>query len=79
MQIIDNLPDNLVDCRYCSQVSKANGEDPIGSAPQIDYWIIVEVPQPWLISMFEENFMDYHKHGPMFLHVCCKFSAIREQ
>ena len=55
MQIIDNLPDNLVDCRYCSQVSKANGEDPIGSAPQVDYWLIVEVPQPWPISMFEKN------------------------
>ena len=55
MQTIDNLPDNLAECRYCSQVSKANGEDPIGSAPQADYWLIVEIPQPWPKKMFTEN------------------------
>ena len=43
------------DCRYCSEVSKANGEDPIGSAPQVDHWLLVEVKQPWPISMFEEH------------------------
>ena len=55
MQTIDNLTDNLADCRYCSQVSKANGEDPIGSAPQVDYWLIVEIPQPWPTAMFTEH------------------------
>ena len=45
----------LSDCRYCSQVSKANGEDPIGSAPQVDYWLLVEIKPPWPMSMFEEN------------------------
>lgn len=55
MQLIDNLPDNLADCRYCSQVSKANGVDPIGSAPKVDYWLMVEVPQPWPLAMFSEN------------------------
>ena len=43
------------DCRYCSEISKARGEDPIGSAPQVDYWILVEFPQPWPTTMFTEN------------------------
>ncbi|MEO0828561.1 MAG: sucrase ferredoxin [Cyanobacteria bacterium J06642_9] len=47
--------DNVADCRYCSQVSKANGEDPIGSAPQVDHWLLVEVKQPWPTSMFTEH------------------------
>ncbi|MEL6381310.1 MAG: sucrase ferredoxin [Cyanobacteria bacterium J06626_18] len=46
---------NIADCRYCSEVSKANQEDPIGSAPQVDYWILVEFPQPWPTAMFTEN------------------------
>ncbi|MEM7793208.1 MAG: sucrase ferredoxin [Cyanobacteria bacterium P01_C01_bin.118] len=45
----------MTDCRYCSQVSKASGEDPIGSAPQADYWLLVEIKQPWPMSMFTEN------------------------
>lgn len=45
----------VADCRYCSQVSKANGEDPVGSAPQVDYWLLVEIKQPWPMSMFTEN------------------------
>lgn len=28
-------------------VSKANGEDPIGTAKPADTWIIIEIPQPW--------------------------------
>ncbi|MEM9905685.1 MAG: hypothetical protein AAF921_11750 [Cyanobacteria bacterium P01_D01_bin.44] len=51
MRIIDDL----ADCRYCSQVSKLSGEDPVGSAPQVDHWLLVELPQPWPISMFTEN------------------------
>ena len=32
----------------CSLVSKANGEDPIGSAKAVKNRLIVELPQPWL-------------------------------
>jgi hypothetical protein len=34
--------------RLCSLVSKANGEDPIGSAKAVKNRLIVELPQPWL-------------------------------
>ena len=54
MQIID-VNDDVADCRYCSEVSKANGEDPIGSAPKVDHWLLLEIPQPWPGSMFSEN------------------------
>ncbi|NEQ31526.1 MAG: sucrase ferredoxin [Leptolyngbya sp. SIO4C5] len=47
--------DDVADCRYCSQVSKANGEDPVGSAQTVDYWLLVEVKQPWPKSMFAEH------------------------
>ena len=50
MQDID-----VTDCRYCSEISKARGEDPIGSAPQVDHWILVELPQPWPTTIFTEN------------------------
>ncbi|MBE9101798.1 sucrase ferredoxin [Vacuolonema iberomarrocanum] len=53
MQIID--VDDVADCRYCSDVSKANGEDPIGSAPKVDHWILVEVPLPWPSTLFTES------------------------
>lgn len=43
------------DCRFCSLVSKANGEDPIGTAGTCDYWLIMEIPQPWSQNIFEEN------------------------
>jgi hypothetical protein len=33
--------------RLCSLVSRANGEDPIGSAKPIENRLIVELPQPW--------------------------------
>ncbi|MBE9171259.1 sucrase ferredoxin [Pleurocapsales cyanobacterium LEGE 06147] len=35
------------DCRFCSTVSKANGEDPIGSADPRDQWLLIEMPLPW--------------------------------
>ncbi|MGD1896141.1 MAG: sucrase ferredoxin [Phormidesmis sp.] len=47
--------DLIADCRYCAEVSKASGEDPAGSAPQVDYWLLVEIPQPWPTSMFTDN------------------------
>ncbi|MEL6453131.1 MAG: sucrase ferredoxin [Cyanobacteria bacterium J06623_5] len=34
-------------CRYCSEVSRANGEDPIGTAITAQQWLFIEVPQPW--------------------------------
>jgi len=47
--------DTLADCRFCSLVSKANGEDPIGSAPAADHWLVVEYAQPWLEEMFHKD------------------------
>ncbi|MEL7523883.1 MAG: hypothetical protein AAGJ80_20060, partial [Cyanobacteria bacterium J06553_1] len=34
-------------CQYCSVTSKANGEDPIGTAVTAQQWLFIEVPQPW--------------------------------
>ena len=34
-------------CQYCSVTSKANGEDPIGTAVTAKQWLFIEVPQPW--------------------------------
>ncbi len=42
------------DCRFCSQVSKANGEDPIGSAPVTDHWLITEMPLPWSAQIMKQ-------------------------
>ena len=41
------------DCRYCSVVSKANGEDPLGSAEYYDHWFVFEVPRPWGSSLWD--------------------------
>lgn len=49
MRSLDN------DCRYCSVVSKANQEDPIGTAGTVDEWLLVEVPQPWKTHLWEEK------------------------
>jgi hypothetical protein len=49
----EQLP--LADCRFCSVVSKSNGEDPIGTAGNSDHWLIMEVPQPWPQKIFQEN------------------------
>lgn len=35
------------DCRFCSVISKANGEDPIGSANTFDQCLVIEIEQPW--------------------------------
>ncbi|NEQ82014.1 MAG: sucrase ferredoxin [Moorea sp. SIO2I5] len=47
--------DTLVDCRFCSLVSKANGEDPIGTARTVDHWLLLELAQPWTKKMFQED------------------------
>jgi hypothetical protein len=44
----------LTNCRFCSVVSKANREDPIGSAGVYDRWLIVETLPPWPITMWME-------------------------
>lgn len=41
------------DCRYCSVVSKANGEDPLGSAEYYHHWFVFEVPRPWGDSLWD--------------------------
>jgi hypothetical protein len=43
----------ITDCRFCSLISQANGEDPIGSAPVTDGWLIVELPQPWSAQLLQ--------------------------
>ncbi|MEB3358917.1 MAG: sucrase ferredoxin [Synechococcales bacterium] len=44
-----------VDCRYCSAVSKAVGEDPIGSAIAADQWLFIEVPRPWTKALWADQ------------------------
>jgi hypothetical protein len=48
-------PDRLTDCRFCSEISKANGEDLLGTAGTADYWLVIERPQPWTEATFKEN------------------------
>ncbi|ASC71770.1 hypothetical protein XM38_027240 [Halomicronema hongdechloris C2206] len=38
---------------YCCEVSKANGEDPIGSAGNYDAFLFIEVPEPWPIEFWQ--------------------------
>jgi hypothetical protein len=45
----------LSDCRYCSVVSKNNGEDPIGTAGTYDHWLIVELALPWTEKLLRED------------------------
>jgi len=47
--------DTLADCRFCSLVSKANGEDPIGTARTVDHWLVLELRQPWTKNIFQED------------------------
>lgn len=46
---------NLADCRYCSEVSLANKEDPIGTAGTAEKWLIVEVPRPWKKNIWDNK------------------------
>ncbi|HAJ59253.1 MAG TPA: sucrase ferredoxin [Cyanobacteria bacterium UBA8543] len=41
-------------CRFCSILSKANGEDPIGSADYCDRWLIIELAPPWVGDIWLE-------------------------
>ncbi|MEM8643084.1 MAG: sucrase ferredoxin [Cyanobacteria bacterium P01_G01_bin.54] len=49
------LQENLTDCRFCTLISQANGEDPIGTAGTADHWLVMELPQPWTEKTFQEN------------------------
>ncbi|AFY44062.1 sucrase ferredoxin [Nostoc sp. PCC 7107] len=46
---------SVAECRFCSLVSKANKEDPIGTAETCNYWLIIEIPQPWPQDLYEEH------------------------
>ena len=42
-------------CRYCSQVSQIQGEDPIGTAGTSEEWLIIEVPRPWKKDIWQDK------------------------
>jgi len=44
-----------LDCRFCSLVSKANGQDPIGSVGTYHQWLIAEIPHPWPTTIWQDN------------------------
>lgn len=50
--VIQNSVNN---CRFCCIVSKANGEDPIGSAPTYEHCIAIEMQLPWTEKRWQEN------------------------
>ncbi|MBE9053262.1 sucrase ferredoxin [Nostocales cyanobacterium LEGE 11386] len=41
-------------CRFCSEISQANGEDPIGSAIVVEQYLIIEAAQPWPVNIWLE-------------------------
>ncbi len=47
--------DSVNNCRFCCVVSKANGEDPIGSAPTYEHWLGLEIKLPWTEKCLREN------------------------
>lgn len=53
--MVQASPVNQTDCRYCSMVSKAKGEDPIGSAIAADQWLLIETPRPWGENPWEKQ------------------------
>ena len=46
---------SLTDCRYCSEVSKTQGEDPIGTAGEAEHWLVFEFPLPWSEKGMQDN------------------------
>lgn len=57
--------------RLCSLVSKANGDDPIGSASSFERYLIVEVKEPW------EEDVTHSRHFPRRLLEISKRAAQR--
>ena len=43
------------ECKFCSEVSKANGEDPIGSANPTGSWLVMELPLLWTEERFHHD------------------------
>lgn len=43
------------DHQFCSVISKANGEDPIGTANPCDTWLIAEISPPWTDERFSTD------------------------
>jgi hypothetical protein len=41
-------------CRFCSEISQANGEDPIGSAVTLEKYLMIEAAQPWPDNLWME-------------------------
>lgn len=60
MKITHTDETQLQDCRFCSLVSKANKEDPIGTAGTCDHWLIMEIPQPWPQEIFRKIPLSNH-------------------
>jgi len=53
---VNDLETNLeTNCRFCSLVAKANGQDPIGSAGTFHHWLIVEIPPPWPTTIWQAH------------------------
>lgn len=46
---------SIQDCQFCSVISKANGEDPIGSAQSCEGWMVMELPLPWTEERFHSD------------------------
>ena len=42
-------------CRYCSEVSQIQGEDPIGTAGIADEWLMIEVSRPWNKDIWQDK------------------------
>ena len=42
-------------CRYCSEISQIQGEDPIGTAGTAEEWLIIEVPRPWKKDIWQSK------------------------
>ncbi|MCY3885145.1 MAG: hypothetical protein OXG24_09570 [Gammaproteobacteria bacterium] len=41
--------------QYCSEVSSAVGENLLGTAPQVDFWLLIEYRQQWSRDAVKEN------------------------
>lgn len=52
---MSSLPNHLTQCKFCSDISQAVGEVPIGTAGHYDYWLVVELPQPWSEIALDQN------------------------
>ena len=49
------IQNSMSNCRFCCVVSKANGEDPIGSALTYEHFLAMEMALPWTEKRLHEN------------------------